>query len=62
VVELTESIALGAAHFTTRHALRALDAIHLASASALGEDVVVATWDDELRRAAAEAGLAVAPA
>jgi len=42
--------------------LRAGDAIHLASALALeAPELVFATWDDELGRAARDAGLAVAP-
>ena len=43
--------------------LRAHDAIHLASALAVGDpELVFASWDGELRRAAARTGLAVAPA
>lgn len=42
--------------------LRAGDAIHLTSALALGDpELVLATWDRELTRAAHEVGLAVAP-
>ena len=45
------------------YALRALHALHLSAALSLaGAGVVVATWDHELRRAAAASGLAVAPA
>jgi len=62
IVELGEGVAQRAAEAARRHALRAPDAVHLASALALGGDVVIATWDHELRRAASEAGLAVAPA
>ena len=41
--------------------LRSLDAIHLASAQALAEDVeALVTYDDRLARAAAELGFAVA--
>lgn len=42
--------------------LRGYDAVHLASALALGEPATVVTWDDELRRAAAGCGCATAPA
>jgi predicted nucleic acid-binding protein len=42
--------------------LRGYDAVHLASALALGEPTTVVTWDEELRRAAAGAGCATAPA
>jgi predicted nucleic acid-binding protein len=38
------------------------DAVHLASALALGTDTTVVTWDEDLRRAAARSGCAVAPA
>jgi uncharacterized protein len=42
--------------------LRANDAIHLASAVALRNPrLIVVSWDADLRRAALEAGLAVAP-
>ena len=42
--------------------LRAGDAIHLATALSLDEpDLLFATWDDELQRAALESGLPVAP-
>jgi len=55
-------LARAAGEVGERHRLRALDALHLATALELVDDsVVVASWDDELRRAAAEAGLAVAP-
>ena len=42
--------------------LRAGDAIHLASAVVLADpDLVLATWDRDLGRAARDTGLAVAP-
>ncbi len=44
------------------HALRGYDAIHLASAIALGPDVAVVTWDQALHTAAADEDLLVAPA
>ena len=45
-----------------RHALRALDAIHVATALALAEaGPVVVSWDRRLRRAAVAEGLAVYP-
>jgi len=61
VVEVTGSIASSAASASERHRLRALDAIHLASARVLSPGIVVASWDEHIRRAAQEAGLAVAP-
>jgi len=42
--------------------LRGYDAVHLASALALGSDSTLVTWDEDLRRAAAQSGCAVAPA
>ncbi|MDX6650022.1 MAG: uncharacterized protein QOJ97_1973 [Solirubrobacteraceae bacterium] len=41
--------------------LRGYDAVHLASALALGPETTVVTWDGELARAAAHAGCGVAP-
>jgi predicted nucleic acid-binding protein len=62
VVELRPSLAALAGDVAEQYALRASDAVHLASAVSLGErDLVVASWDVDLRRAAGEAGLAVAP-
>lgn len=43
-------------------ALRGYDAVHLASALALGDDTTLVTWDEDLKRAAAQSGCAVAPA
>jgi predicted nucleic acid-binding protein len=42
--------------------LRGYDAVHLASALALGTGITLVTWDEDLRRAAAQSGCAVAPA
>jgi predicted nucleic acid-binding protein len=42
--------------------LRGYDAVHLASALALGTDTTLVTWDEDLKRAAAQSGCAVAPA
>jgi predicted nucleic acid-binding protein len=42
--------------------LRGYDAVHLASALTLGEPTTVVTWGEELRRAAADSGCAIAPA
>jgi predicted nucleic acid-binding protein len=45
------------------HRLRALDALHLAAACRVaGSGLVFASWDQELRRAASDEGLALAPA
>jgi predicted nucleic acid-binding protein len=42
--------------------LRGYDAVHLASALALDADTTIVTWDEDLKRAAARRGCAVAPA
>jgi hypothetical protein len=61
VVELTQQVADHAAELAAEHALRGADAIHLASALAVGE-VVVAVWDTRLRQAVVAAGLDCVPA
>jgi predicted nucleic acid-binding protein len=42
--------------------LRGYDAVHLASAIALGSEITLVTWDDDLKRGAAQRGFTVAPA
>lgn len=42
--------------------LRGYNAVHLASALALGANTTLVTWDEDLKRAAAHSGCAVAPA
>lgn len=55
-------LALVAGDLAESHRLRGYDAVHLATAVAgLGPDGLLVTWDRELARAAAEAGLAVTP-
>lgn len=61
-VELTEPIALSAGRLAGAHALRGADAVHLASALALGaDDTVLAVWDERLRAGAEAAGLPFVP-
>ena len=61
-VELTEGVAREAGALAARHALRGADAVHLASALAIGADTaILAAWDRQLHRAAAAAGFRVAP-
>ncbi len=61
-VELTENIAHHAGHLATEHALRGADAVHLASALAIGaDDIVFAVWDQRLRNGAQEAALTLVP-
>jgi predicted nucleic acid-binding protein len=62
VFDLSEELAREAGDLAERYALRALDAIHLASALAGGRRVVMATWDAGLARAARDVPLAVTPA
>lgn len=60
-VELTEAIGRHAGSLAREHGLRGADAVHLASALAIG-DPVVAVWDDRLRVGARAAQLRVVPA
>lgn len=61
-VELTENIAHRAGHLAAEHALRGVDAVHLASVLAIGvDDTMFAVWDHRLRTAALEAAVGVAP-
>jgi predicted nucleic acid-binding protein len=41
--------------------LRGYDAVHLASLLALPPDATLVSWDENLRRAAADSGCAIAP-
>lgn len=62
-VELTAAVERAAGDLAGRHALRGADAIHLASALAIGEPApVVAVWDRRLHAGCRAEGLAVAPA
>lgn len=56
-VPLTESVLVGAEAITEH--VKTLDAIHLASALSLGDDVVVVSHDDGVKRVAALLGLDV---
>jgi predicted nucleic acid-binding protein len=62
-VELTPAVEQAAGRLAETRALRPADAIHLASALALGEvRPVLAVWDARLHAAAIAEGLGVAPA
>ena len=62
-VELTADIEQSAGALAVRQQLRGADAVHLASALALGSpDLTVAVWDKRLHAGAVAVGLAVAPA
>lgn len=61
-VQLTERVATRAAQLAREHALKGADAVHLASALALDDPMLVfATWDRRLHAAAQQVGLRVAP-
>ena len=62
-VELTATVERHAGQLADTHALGGADAVHLASALAIGQsDLVVAAWDRRLREGVISAGLRVAPA
>ncbi|GAB3560710.1 type II toxin-antitoxin system VapC family toxin [Spelaeicoccus albus] len=62
VVEMTETISLHAGELAGLHGLRGADAVHLASALAIGiGDALFAVWDTRLRAGAEAAGFQVAP-
>ncbi len=62
-VELTAAVEQHAGQLARSHALRCADAVHLASALAIGDpDLVMAVWDRRLHTGARSANLRVAPA
>jgi predicted nucleic acid-binding protein len=62
-VELTAAVERRAGELARAHALRGADAVHLASALAIGDaDLIVAVWDRRLHAGAQAAGCRVAPA
>lgn len=62
-VELSSDVERAAGSLAAHHQLRGADAVHLASALALGSsDLTVAVWDRRLHAGAAAVGLAVSPA
>jgi predicted nucleic acid-binding protein len=62
LVELTADVEAMAAELAEDHGLSGFDAIHLSSALVLSElDVVVATWDVRLHRAAGDERLRTLP-
>lgn len=63
MIELDQMLAERSATLAGKHALKALDAIHLAAAlDVQGEDLTVATWDTRLHRAVRAHGLRTLPA
>jgi len=62
-IELSADVERVAGELAVLHRLRGADAVHLASALALGfPDVTVVAWDKRLHAGAEAVGLAVAPA
>jgi uncharacterized protein len=62
-VELTAAVERHAGQLARAHALRGADAVHLASALAIGDpELIVAVWDRRLHAGARAAGCRVAPA
>ncbi|MDP9265910.1 MAG: type II toxin-antitoxin system VapC family toxin [Chloroflexota bacterium] len=65
IIELDAALSVVAGDLAERHALRGMDAIHLASAlwmrDAAERALVFAAWDDRLRAAARGEGLALLP-
>jgi predicted nucleic acid-binding protein len=55
-------VAREAGRLAVDHPLSGADAVHLASALQLTDDVIVATWDHRLHAAAVASGLTVVPA
>lgn len=62
LIGIDAALARHAGQLSEEHALRGYDAVHLASALALRDTPTLATWDRDLKRAAAQSGCAVAPA
>jgi predicted nucleic acid-binding protein len=62
-VELTAPVERHAGQLARAHALRGADAVHLASALAIGDpELIIAVWDRRLHAGAQAAGCRVAPA
>lgn len=57
-IEVSDGLVRLAGDLAERRGLRGYDAVHLASALILGDDILMATWDTDLRDAAAAEGLA----
>lgn len=61
-VELTATVGRRAGSLARTHGLRGADAVHLASALAIGDrDIVVAVWDQQLGAGAQAERLRIAP-
>ena len=62
IVAIDGQLARQAGDLAAGHDLRGYDAVHLASALRLGPSTTLITWDEQLKLAGADSGLAVAPA
>lgn len=62
LVGIDAPLARQAGQLAQELALRGYDAVHLASALALGGAITLVSWDEDLRHAATESGCGVAPA
>ena len=61
LIGIDVQLAREAGELAERFALRGYDAVHLASALSAGEAITLVSWDEDLRRAAAQNGCALAP-
>ena len=62
LVGIDGPLARQAGELAEEFALRGYDAVHLASAVAVGDATTLISWDQDLKRAAAQCGCGVAPA
>lgn len=62
ILDVSEAIVRTAGDLAEEHALRGFDALHLASALALGAEVILVTWDRDLARAGRALGFDLAGA
>jgi predicted nucleic acid-binding protein len=61
LIGIDVQLAREAGELAEKFALRGYDAVHLASALSAGETITLVSWDEDLRRAAARNGCALAP-
>lgn len=62
LIGIDEPLVRQAGELAEQFGLRGYDAVHLASALALGIDTTLVSWDEDLRRAATRRGCTLAPA
>lgn len=61
LIGVDAQLAREAGELAEKFALRGYDAVHLASALSVGDSITLVSWDEDLRRAAARNGCALAP-